>query len=223
MSNIILLENMLALQDTLNIKTCGEDWKNGTTSEGRDITWDRYLRMELAEMIDSSSRFKHWKDLNADIDWDNMRMEVVDGWHFLMSGALVHYNISSITSLCTTHLTNMIPVDTPDYFDTVTAAEGLMASTLCYKENSMARKIYTFFNLLATIGMSFEELYKQYIVKNTLNAYRQDNGYKDGSYVKVIDGLEDNVIIMGMITHNPTLSPEELYNTYDAFYKEKTN
>ena len=41
--------------------------------------------------------------------------------------------------------------------------------------------------------MSFEQLYRGYVGKNVLNFFRQDNGYKDGSYRKHWhDGREDN-------------------------------
>ena len=40
--------------------------------------------------------------------------------------------------------------------------------------------------------LSFDQLYRMYVGKNVLNFFRQDHGYKDGSYVKVWDGREDN-------------------------------
>ena len=40
--------------------------------------------------------------------------------------------------------------------------------------------------------MSAYELYRQYVGKNVLNFFRQDNGYKEGTYVKVWEGREDN-------------------------------
>jgi hypothetical protein len=42
------------------------------------------------------------------------------------------------------------------------------------------------------IGMSIDDLYRGYVGKNTLNFFRQDHGYKDGSYIKVWNGQEDN-------------------------------
>ena len=40
--------------------------------------------------------------------------------------------------------------------------------------------------------MSANELYRQYVGKNVLNFFRQDNGYKEGTYIKVWEGREDN-------------------------------
>jgi hypothetical protein len=41
-------------------------------------------------------------------------------------------------------------------------------------------------------NLSFDQLYRMYVGKNVLNFFRQDHGYKDGSYIKVWDGREDN-------------------------------
>jgi len=40
--------------------------------------------------------------------------------------------------------------------------------------------------------MDFDQLYRTYVGKNVLNFFRQDHGYKDGSYVKTWHGREDN-------------------------------
>jgi hypothetical protein len=50
----------------------------------------------------------------------------------------------------------------------------------------------TFANVLQLIDMDFDQLYRLYVGKNVLNFFRQDHGYKDGSYIKVWSGLEDN-------------------------------
>jgi hypothetical protein len=49
-----------------------------------------------------------------------------------------------------------------------------------------------FANLMFAVDMSFDELYRHYVGKNVLNFFRQDHGYKAGTYVKVWDGREDN-------------------------------
>lgn len=40
--------------------------------------------------------------------------------------------------------------------------------------------------------MDSNELYRQYVGKNVLNFFRQDHGYKDGTYHKIWNGREDN-------------------------------
>ena len=52
--------------------------------------------------------------------------------------------------------------------------------------------VVAFHDLMVAADMSFDELYVGYIGKNVLNFFRQDHGYKDGTYIKVWNGKEDN-------------------------------
>ena len=81
---------MLQLQAQLNDATNGEKWTKGITKNGKTINWKRCIYMECAEMIDSFS-WKHWKNINQEPDWDNLQIEVVDVWHFIMSLAIENY------------------------------------------------------------------------------------------------------------------------------------
>ena len=51
-----------------------------------------------------------------------------------------------------------------------------------------------FFIIISHLGIDVEDLYKRYVVKNQLNTFRQQNGYKEGSYIKIWGGVEDNVV-----------------------------
>ena len=41
--------------------------------------------------------------------------------------------------------------------------------------------------------LSWDDLAKTYVGKNVLNRFRQANGYKEGTYIKIWQGEEDNV------------------------------
>ena len=43
--------------------------------------------MEVAEAIDSFN-WKHWKNIDNEPDWTNIRVELVDIWHFIMSESI---------------------------------------------------------------------------------------------------------------------------------------
>jgi hypothetical protein len=47
------------------------------------------------------------------------------------------------------------------------------------------------------INKSTDDFIKKYYAKNTLNQFRQDNGYGEdnGGYIKIWNGLEDNVVL----------------------------
>ena len=81
---------MLQLQASLNEATNGEKWTEGITKNDKIINWKRCIYMECAEMIDSFS-WKHWKNIEKEPDWDNLQIEVVDVWHFIMSLAIENY------------------------------------------------------------------------------------------------------------------------------------
>lgn len=46
--------------------------------------------------------------------------------------------------------------------------------------------------IMKILEMPFDELYEIYVGKNVLNIFRQDNGYKEGTYNKMWNGREDN-------------------------------
>ncbi len=47
-------------------------------------------------------------------------------------------------------------------------------------------------SMCLTAGLSAKEVSALYFKKNELNHTRQDQGYKEGTYQKVVDGIEDN-------------------------------
>ena len=69
-------------------------------------------------------------------------------------------------------------------------------------------------------GLNLDSLYKLYIGKNILNQFRQDHGYKEGSYIKEWNGEEDNVTMQRILDHTPQISPEELYRKLEEAYPE---
>ena len=68
-----------------------------------------------------------------------------------------------------------------------------------------------------------EQLYRGYVGKNVLNFFRQDHGYKDGSYRKHWhDGREDNEHLVEAVQSLDTTKPEfkdELYQALVARYQ----
>jgi hypothetical protein len=73
--------------------------------------------------------------------------------------------------------------------------------------------------------MSIEDVYIAYIVKNCLNKFRQDNGYKDGTYNKIWIDKEDNVVAyelayqMGASEDLFDLLYADLEATYSYYFK----
>ncbi|MES2604783.1 MAG: dUTP diphosphatase, partial [Pseudomonadota bacterium] len=75
--------------------------------------------------------------------------------------------------------------------------------------------------LLHDCEMDWNELYCQYVGKNVLNFFRQDNGYKQGTYRKEWGGREDNehlVEIMQQLDSSSADFQHQLYNNLKARY-----
>ena len=75
--------------------------------------------------------------------------------------------------------------------------------------------------LLVDCKMSWLDLYQQYVSKNVLNFFRQDNGYKQGTYRKVWDGREDNehlVELMANLDASALSFQDDLYQALHQRY-----
>ncbi|MDH4945131.1 dUTP diphosphatase [Sulfurimonas sp. C5] len=226
MNSKILL--MLQLQNQLNDATNGEEWTKGLTKNNKEINWRRCIYMECAEMIDSFS-WKHWKNIYQEPDWMNLQIEVVDVWHFIMSLAIENYNqelkggiediaimISDLESL------QIIETSEVDNFeldkDIMAKVEEIMILSLSREKLDLNSMLARFFELVKMSGLNLDTLYRLYVGKNILNQFRQDNGYKDGSYVKVWDGEEDNVVMKRIWEENPDVKPDALYKELTKLY-----
>jgi len=51
-----------------------------------------------------------------------------------------------------------------------------------------------------------------------LNAFRQNHGYKNGSYVKFWGEVEDNVVAFDIMDKYPNISPTDLYQKLEIEY-----
>jgi dimeric dUTPase (all-alpha-NTP-PPase superfamily) len=54
--------------------------------------------MEIAEAIDSIS-WKHWKNIEGGIDYENFKVELIDIWHFLISYLLTKDTLDNTVEL----------------------------------------------------------------------------------------------------------------------------
>jgi len=92
-------------------------------------------------------------------------------------------------------------------------------------EHYISTVIYTYAIIFdMSIEEAYEDMWERYLIKNVLNLYRINNGYKEGTYIKMFDGVEDNAIINEIASilelEDRPLIKDELYSAYDARYKE---
>jgi dimeric dUTPase (all-alpha-NTP-PPase superfamily) len=168
------LATMLRMQDRINTQV-HEHWIE------QGFAWHRAIWVECAELVDHYG-YKWWKHQEHDLA--QVQLEVVDIWHFGLS-ALFRPD-ASISSLAD-GIASAWPAN-PAVSSVIDAAEALAG--IAAQEKRFC--VPSFASLLKAAELDFADLYRQYLGKNVLNRFRQDNGYKDGSYRKLWQGREDN-------------------------------
>jgi len=220
------IKQMLLLQQQLNDATSGAGWENGVTNKGKPIDWKRCIYLEAAELVDSYP-WKHWKNIDAKPDYENIKIEVVDIWHFVMSEALRVYkkeNIGTINDLTNDiksvpfydEFSKLSKENNLDNYQQIAKIEELLA--VLFADKSIKDLLNAFFKMSIGLNIDLNELYQLYIGKNILNQFRQDHGYKEGKYIKDWHGVEDNVVMQQILQGNPDITPEQLYQLLEKKY-----
>ena len=219
-----LIYQMLTLQQELNDSTNGKNWEEGITKNGKEIDWRRCIFMESAELIDSYP-WKHWKSIDAKADIDNAKIEVVDIWHFVMSLVLEDYKINmrgdigfiakkiekldSYKQLIDNKEINQ------NHKETISIIEDMIKAIFTHKTSDEI--VDKFIVVAISVGLNLDSIYKLYVGKNILNVFRQNNGYKDGSYIKIWNNREDNEVMSEILNSND-VKPKELYDMLQVEY-----
>lgn len=169
------VKTMLSLQDKMNTKV-HPDWR----SQG--FEWYRAAWIECGELMDHAG-YKWWKHAEPDIE--QIQLEVVDIWHFGMSALLATANDQGDLA---TAIVDELSQNLDQSMTLLLATEQLAASCVSTKRFNVGH----FKALMIASDLDFDRLYRLYVGKNVLNFFRQDHGYKDGSYQKLWAGREDN-------------------------------
>jgi dimeric dUTPase (all-alpha-NTP-PPase superfamily) len=180
------LATMLALQDGMNIKV-NPNWLTAGYA---------YLRAAMIESVEGIEHhgWKWWKAQHKDLP--QLQMELVDIWHFALSHIIIEFNgdikqsAQTIAEQLASKRTSLT-FDGLDYdFSTQDILDNLeLMAGLCAAKRF---DVPLFIKIVEQAEMNSDELYRQYVGKNVLNFFRQDNGYKAGTYIKVWHGREDN-------------------------------
>jgi dimeric dUTPase (all-alpha-NTP-PPase superfamily) len=197
------IQVMLDLQNAMNTRV-HSDWRQ------QGFEWYRAIWIECAELMDHYG-WKWWKKQTPDID--QVKLEVIDIWHFGLSMLLVN---NTSATMIEEQLSSALKKElADDFLESVElfAGDVLVSKTFC---------IAKFTRMLTASGMSFDELYTGYVGKNVLNFFRQDHGYKEGTYHKLWGGKEDNEHLVELVNTIDTSAndfKEELYAALDSRYQ----
>jgi hypothetical protein len=219
------IKQLVELQNNLNNMTNGDKWIEGITNKGKEINWFTAILLETGEGIDSTP-WKHWKAIDAQPDLENLKIEVVDTFHFVMSQLIKEIGVED-TIKTLTYFKNELNSIIEDEFDTKTFIDvnkKFMKITLLLEypddgcEYTYSQWIVAFYKVISESTLTFDELYNLYIMKNALNQIRQNNGYKEGTYKKEWEGKEDNVYLHELIKENPEMPFDEIMNNLQKKY-----
>lgn len=184
----------------------------------KNYNWNNAIIAESGELLESLG-YKWWKRQKSDME--NVKVEAIDLLHFVISDTLQRYYPLR-------DFIERISEEFEDYFtDDVKENECFENPTISKLINELNYNSQDRFlimkNIFEQLNMSNEDVYIAYIVKNCLNKFRQDNGYKDGTYVKDWKGQEDNVIAYEIANEWGADEElfEQLYLDLATYYKEE--
>lgn len=210
---------MLRLQQENNIVTQGAEWY------AKGNSWANVIIAETGEYLDSVG-YKWWKQ--QDIDIENAKTELVDIWHFLLSDLIepellfrptAQFSFEDRVKPLGQHIAFVVDGVEEKPLKPNTEYDKNVTPFINAMLNRNPDTVKQFLRLCQRIGMGFDELYTRYVVKNALNRFRQNNGYNDGTYRKIIDGLEDNTQVLRLAAELPEVTVDSVYKAYEAFYK----
>lgn len=207
------LLSMLALQDMLNT-TVDPNWLTA------GHPWMRALMVEAVEALDHVG-WKWWKK-QPGFDTAQVKLELVDIWHFVLSHTLVlgAGNHDLVADLLVNYF---VDLDLEDRSKTLVGNASVQDLFEILAGTAGAAKQFNgaaFVELMNHFGMTWEDLYTMYVGKNVLNMFRQANGYKDGTYIKEWFGREDNEVLAGIMAANPQATPVDLMAALEISYRD---
>ena len=186
----------------------------------------RAVAIEGAEAIEHHG-WKWWK--KQDKDLAQLQMELIDIWHFLLSEFLLRHEGDEHKALL--HLTDQLKAinSRPNLnFDNqniqVNSCDLIRKLELLIGTAIAGRiELSLFESIMTDCELTWTELYCQYIGKNVLNIFRQDNGYKKGSYKKIWRDKEDNQHLVEILTSldpSSTDFKEQIYLSLKRAYQQ---
>lgn len=200
---------MLELQDAMNSKV-NANWRSA------GYEWYRAIWMEAAEMLEHLG-WKWWKKQQPDTM--QVKLEIVDIVHFALSIRLVQCAEQG-GSL------DRIAATIADEFASPQATDDIRTSIELLAERTLQDR-GAHFSIIAGVmnhlAMPFDELHEVYVGKNVLNMFRQDNGYREGHYIKTWHGREDNehlADILKQLDSDSASFRNDIYRALEQAYPE---
>lgn len=169
-----------------------------------------FLRAAFVEASEAAEHYgwKWWKKQESDIP--QVQIEIIDILHFYLSDSIVKAN-GNIQQAADSVLSDLAGNGEIIFDGVVYAIENLQILELIDLVGGLAcakRKNYMLLGMcMKNVNLTWGSAFSQYVSKNILNIFRQENGYKDGTYIKIWNGKEDNVRLAELMQD---LDPENI-------------
>lgn len=166
--------------------------------------------LEMGEAIEHYG-WKWWKKQTPDMN--QVKMEMADIWHFMLSQ--IYLDLQNFPNDIVIQDFLDVPMNERAFNADTCIQDYKLLSDLSLMQLLMGSftlsivNVPVFLHLCNRFGLSSEDLFKLYVGKNVLNEFRQHNGYKEGTYIKVWSGKEDNEYLTD-IMNNVKLDSENL-------------
>lgn len=211
------IQKLLDMQDTLNTYIHPQ-WKQ------QNFNFGLAINDEVME-IHGHLGWKWWKEgYKTGLTEGNIaqvKLEVIDILHFVLSQVVGQWNTEAAT----------------EYFNVTIFNDETLEEILDYiiaERDNGTYMIEAWAALARYVGLTEHEILQTYTQKYVLNKFRQDHGYKDGSYKKrwtladFEDSLEDNEVLSAVVHEVATdggdvIDELELYSRLKYYYNNRLN
>lgn len=222
---LTLWKETFHLQDEFN-KVVNQHWREAK------YPWPRAIRGEMIETIDSFN-WEWWKKKKNTPNMINAEVELVDTFFFLISHSLTFvHSERDFNNLCNTTFTlvfakeqQVVQNNTDVKFNQdefIKLGEEIIKFSLVNPEQYQLMFL-RLMDMWLSLNLKLVDLMKLYRTKHILNLFRQQNGYKEGIYMKIWGEEEDNIICWQLAKRLPmddnfqTNLLEELNKAYENF------
>lgn len=197
------------------------DWLTDT----KKYRFDLALIVEVAELIEHTA-WKWWRHVNVE-DTPQIQLELVDILCFALSKDLQNTRRRVIESrlLVKDGGTKSLVKSYMDSLKLRHHNDDDVGRLLRLGVGGMVLDKETFFYVCEKYDLTLTKLHRLYVAKQALNIFRQDNGYKNGLYVKTWFGREDNTYLHGIVDNlirgNVGIDriEEEIYDELEEIYR----
>ncbi len=201
MLDIELWLKIVQLQKDFNSRVA-PGWEKDTNQE--KFNYWMAIMDETVEVL-GSKHWKWWKDtdrMNA-VDWDNVQVELIDLFHFILSIALQYkmqdtlfMQLAAFEKISKGEGNISISIKDTKFFD-----DFWQQFLMAVWQKNLALAVVKWTEFFYRSGGTYLTLARDYFIKNALNHIRQEFGYSRGQYSKMWKHptdpskiVEDNVV-----------------------------